>query len=84
MTGEIQACILVNTKIGTEHRVAETIKGAANAADVNAEVVVTYGTYDIAICARAKDISQIDKFVTLIRGIPEVTATVTLIGSAVY
>lgn len=80
----MRACVLVNTRIGSEHRVAEMIKNIANSVDVEAEVVVTYGTYDIAVCVKAANMSSIDRFVTHIREIKEVTATVTLIGSAVY
>ena len=81
--GGLHACILVNTEIGAEHKVAKAINSLASAAKVTAEVIVTYGTYDIAVCARASGMEALDKLVTEIRSIGEVKATVTLIGTPI-
>ena len=79
MSGEkIRAYILVNTRVGEEHKIAGMIESLGEGVT---EVVVTYGQFDIVVRLELENFRQLDKIVTRIREIDGVTATITLIGS---
>ncbi len=73
----IIAYVLVRTRVGAEHFIANQIKGLPGVT----EVVVTYGTYDLVVRIEADSFESLDRVVTRIRGLPEVIETVTLVGT---
>jgi len=76
--GPIKAFILVNTEVGREHEIAEKIRRLGSGI---AEVVVTYGQFDLVVKIEVDDFRRLDELVTKIRELDGVTSTITLIGS---
>ena len=77
MGSSIVAFILVNTEIGSEHEVAEKIRGLKGVE----EAMVTYGEYDLVVKVRVSSIRELDEVVTSIRRIEGVRLTSTLIAT---
>ncbi len=73
----VKAYVLAIVKKGTEHRVAEALR--ENEEDV-VDVLVTYGVWDLVIRIETSSMEKLDKIVTVIRQIPEIEQTHTLIG----
>ena len=77
----VVAFVLCVTEIGKEYEVVEKIKSIAGKVGVEAEAYVVYGEYDVAVKIVADSLKKIDKAVTMIRSIPSIMRTVTLIAA---
>ncbi|WEU40628.1 MAG: Lrp/AsnC ligand binding domain-containing protein [Candidatus Odinarchaeum yellowstonii] len=69
--------ILIITKIGREHEIAEStrkIKGVT-------ESLIVYGQFDIVVRIETETLQELDRAVTLIRKMDGVEQTSTLISS---
>lgn len=73
----VTAYVVALVKRGTEHEVAERIRGMNEVT----EVLVTYGLWDIIARIEAKSLGHLDTIVTDIRRIDEIEQTSTLIGT---
>ncbi|WP_236698175.1 Lrp/AsnC ligand binding domain-containing protein [Pyrodictium occultum] len=73
--------MLAVTEIGKEYDVVEGIKDIARRTDVEVEAYVVYGEYDVAAKIVADGLKKVDKVVTMIRSLPGVMRTVTLIAA---
>lgn len=81
MTETVTAFVLCVTEIGKEYEIVKKIKDVAKEVGVDAEVYVVYGEYDVAVKLTADSLKKIDKAVTMIRSIPGIMRTVTLIAA---
>ncbi len=72
---KIVAYVLIRTRVGAERTVAARIRG------LTAEVLVTYGTFDVVARIEASDLEDLDRRVSSIRADPDVLETVTLVGT---
>ncbi len=73
----IVSYILITTKIGREHEIAEAtrkIKGVT-------ESLIVYGQFDIVVRIETESLRELDQVVTLIRRMDGVEQTSTLISS---
>ncbi|HID17044.1 TPA: Lrp/AsnC family transcriptional regulator [Candidatus Bathyarchaeota archaeon] len=70
--------MLMSTKAGKER---EVVKEARRFPGVT-EAKVVYGEYDVIVRIELNDFSVLDETVTLIRRIPGITKTATLISAA--
>ncbi|ALL01765.1 Transcriptional regulator, AsnC family [Pyrodictium delaneyi] len=77
----VVAFVLAVTEIGKEYDVAEKIREVAKQAGVDVEAYVVYGEYDVAAKIVADGLRKIDRAVTMIRTLPGVLRTVTLIAA---
>ncbi|HID41780.1 MAG TPA: Lrp/AsnC family transcriptional regulator [Pyrodictium sp.] len=77
----VVAFVLAVTEIGKEYDVAEKIRDVAKQAGVDVEAYVVYGEYDVAAKIVADGLRKIDRAVTMIRTLPGVLRTVTLIAA---
>jgi DNA-binding Lrp family transcriptional regulator len=73
----VKAYFLAIVKKGTEHEVAENLRRI----DGVAEVLVTYGLWDIVARIKTESLGKLDAIVTEIRNIKEVEQTSTLVGA---
>jgi DNA-binding Lrp family transcriptional regulator len=73
----VVAQILVVVEIGREHEIADQIRNLPGIT----EIAVTYGQYDIVAKLTAETMADLDRVVTLIRKIPGVLRTSTLVWS---
>jgi len=76
VTGVV-AYALIRTAIGREQSVASQVKQLPGVT----EVVVTYGVYDVVARIEAESLRELDGIVTMIRSLPGVVETVTLVGT---
>lgn len=76
----VKAYVLITTVMGSEYEVLEDLIKMAGP-DVNIQVDVVYGVYDLVVVVEVSDLSSLDRVVTNIRRHPKVTKTVTLISS---
>ena len=82
MPGErVVAFVLAVTEVGREYEVVEKIREVAKQAGVDVEAYVVYGEYDVAAKIVADGLKKIDRAVTMIRTLPGVMRTVTLIAA---
>ncbi|BES82152.1 Lrp/AsnC ligand binding domain-containing protein [Pyrodictium abyssi] len=82
MTGErVVAFVLAVTEVGKEYEVVEKIREVARQAGVDVEAYVVYGEYDVAAKIVADGLKKVDRAVTMIRTLPGVMRTVTLIAA---
>ena len=72
----VKAYVVAIVKQGAEHEVAKRIRKMKEVT----EVLVTYGVWDIIARIEAETLGHLDKVITDIRQIPEVSQTNTLIG----
>jgi len=77
----VVAFVLCVTEIGKEYDIVERIRSVAKEVGVEAEAYVVYGEYDVAVKLVADSLKKIDKAVTMIRNIPGIMRTVTLIAA---
>ncbi|MDX1814153.1 MAG: Lrp/AsnC ligand binding domain-containing protein [Candidatus Bathyarchaeia archaeon] len=77
MAGTVKATCVVTVTRGKEHDAAQKIRKTKEAA----EVLVTYGLYDIVVRIEAQSLGQLDKPVTDIRQMAEIQQTSSLIGA---
>jgi DNA-binding Lrp family transcriptional regulator len=70
----VKAYVIANVKCGREHDAAQKISETKEVADV----LVTYGLYDIVVRIEAKSLGQLDKIVTDIRQMEEIQQISTL------
>jgi len=73
----VVAQILVVVEIGREHEIADQIRNLPGVT----EIAVTYGQYDIVAKVITETMADLDRVVTLIRKIPGVLRTSTLVWS---
>ena len=73
----VVAHILVVVEIGREHEIAEQVRSLPGVT----EIAVTYGQYDVITKITAETMADLDRVVTLIRKIPGVLRTSTLVWS---
>lgn len=72
----VKAYILVNVSTGTEDEVSKTLVGF----DEVEEVATIYGEYDAIIKVAAKDMNDLDDFITSkLRSVPNIFMTSTMI-----
>lgn len=81
MAETVVAFVLCVTEIGKEYDIVERIRSVAKEVGVEAEAYVVYGEYDVAVKLVADSLKKIDKAVTMIRNIPGIMRTVTLIAA---
>ncbi len=81
MAEKVVAFVLCVTEIGKEYDVVRKIGEIAKSVGVEAEAYVVYGEYDVAVKLVADSLRKIDKAVTMIRSIPGIMRTVTLIAA---
>ena len=77
MVEVVKAYAVATVKRGTEHEVARKIRKMKEVA----EVLVTYGLYDLVVRIEAESLGQLDKIVTDIRQMAEIKQTSTLVGA---
>jgi len=79
----LSAYVLVVTKVGSEHRVKETVERIMQEmeGEVWVEVKPVFGEYDLIVIVEAKSIKSLDKLVSRVRMLDDVVKTVTLIAS---
>jgi len=80
-SGSVVAFVLCVTEIGKEYDIVKRVKEIAQSLGVTAEAYVVYGEYDVAIKLVADSLRKIDKAVTMIRNVPGIMRTVTLIAA---
>lgn len=73
----VVAHVLVVVEIGREHEIAEQIRTMAGVT----EMAVTYGQFDVVAKITSETMADLDRVVTLIRKIPGVLRTSTLVWS---
>ena len=71
----VKAYMIATVKRGREHDAAQKISKTKEVA----ELLVTYGLYDIVVRIEAKSLGQLDKIVTEIRQMEEIQQTSTLV-----
>jgi DNA-binding Lrp family transcriptional regulator len=72
----VKAYILVNVSTGTEDEVSKALAKF----DAVEEVATIYGEYDAIIKVAAKDMNQLDEFITTqLRSLPNIFMTSTMI-----
>jgi uncharacterized protein with GYD domain len=81
LSGAVVAFVLCVTEIGKEYEIVKKIKDIAKDVGVDVEAYVVYGEYDVAVKLVADSLKKIDKAVTMIRSIPGIMRTVTLIAA---
>ncbi|MET1128714.1 MAG: Lrp/AsnC ligand binding domain-containing protein [Thermoproteota archaeon] len=79
--GRVFAFVLAVTEIGKEHQVAQKVLEASKEVGVEARTFIVYGEYDLVIELSSKSLKDIDRAVTMIRSLPGVLRTVTLISA---
>ena len=77
MSGPVKAYFMAIVKRGTEHEVAEKLRKIEGITDV----LVTYGMWDIVACIETESLRKLDKIITDLRKINEITQTSTLVGA---
>jgi len=71
------AHVLVVVEIGREHEIADQVRGLPGVT----EIAVTYGQFDLVAKITAETMADLDRVVTLVRKIPGVLRTSTLVWS---
>ena len=69
------AFVMINTKLGSEKEVLDEIRKI----DEIKESCIVYGIYDIATKTGADSMDKLHEFVTLVRLLDKIRATITLI-----
>ncbi len=78
--GMVKAYVLIVVEIGSDHEVAEKIRGLRDN-DVRIETDLVFGEFDIVAVVKASSIKKLDSVITKIRRLPGVLKTVTLVAS---
>ncbi|MEM2109651.1 MAG: Lrp/AsnC ligand binding domain-containing protein [Candidatus Odinarchaeota archaeon] len=74
---KIISYILITTKIGKEHEIAELTRKIRGVT----ESLIVYGQFDLIVRIETSDLQELDQAVTLIRKMEGVEQTSTLISS---
>lgn len=77
MSGPVKAYFMAIVKRGTEHEVAEKLRKIDGIADV----LVTYGMWDIVARIETESLRKLDTIISDLRKIGEITQTSTLVGA---
>ncbi|ABL78070.1 Lrp/AsnC ligand binding domain-containing protein [Thermofilum pendens] len=72
----VKGYILINTRPGKEYDVANQLKTFPFVNDVD----ITYGLWDIIIKIQAPSLAELDKIISMVRGLKDVEQTVTLVA----
>lgn len=76
MKRPVLAFVLATIRTGLEYDVISKVKGIKGVK----EAYITYGAWDAVVIVEVDTLSELDKVVTTIRGIPGVEYTTTLVG----
>ncbi|BEP16952.1 Lrp/AsnC ligand binding domain-containing protein [Pyrofollis japonicus] len=77
----VLAYLLIVAEVGKEYEIIEKIKEIAKDIGVEVEPSVVYGEYDIVVRIISDSLRKIDKAVTMIRSLPGILRTITLIAA---
>jgi uncharacterized protein with GYD domain len=77
----VLAYLLIVAEVGKEYEIIEKIKEIAKDIGVEVEPSVVYGEYDIVVRIISDNLRKIDKAVTMIRSLPGILRTITLIAA---
>lgn len=77
MVETVNAYVIATVKRGREHEATQKIRKTKEIT----EVLVTYRLYDLVVRIEAKNLGQLDKFVTEMRQMSEIKQTSTLVGT---
>ncbi|MEM0119430.1 MAG: Lrp/AsnC ligand binding domain-containing protein [Thermofilaceae archaeon] len=72
----VLAFVLATIRTGMEYDVVFKVKEIKGVK----EAYITYGAWDAVIIVEVDSLSELDKVVTMIRGIPGIEYTTTLVG----
>ena len=78
---KVLAYLLIVAEVGKEYEIIEKIKDIARSVGVEAEPSVVYGEYDIVVRIISDSLRKIDKAVTMVRSLPGILRTITLIAA---
>ncbi len=77
MSAPVKAYFMAIVRRGAEHEVAEKLRKIEGIADV----LVTYGMWDIVARIETESLRKLDTIITDLRQIDEITQTSTLVGA---